>query len=188
MHCPVLMSQTEQVSLKKEKVSHLEWQLPSQWNSPHSPLIRFMAQTDQSQKSSCLQKSLQEGHSFSGEMTVTGRVGQRFMVCAKQVSFDGFMQVSMVADTDDETADSRSSGGRSVGYAADGDATASIYLLTLLATDGRLTVTQSQPCPEYLESQYPFVSRQHIRSSMPFLEVHQQKDRGQEKQKPLVQV
>ena len=78
-------------------------------------------------------------------MTVTGRVGQQFIACARQVSFDNFMQTSSVADTD------------------------SVHTFRLTKRTGVLTITDGRACLALFDHQYPYNPVQMIRSPESFL-------------------
>ena len=118
---------------------NLEWQLPCQWGDTGKPVIRFRAQAHRYQKDDCLQQD----KPFTGENTVTGRIGQEFIVCARQVDSDDFVQSSTVADTN--------------------------HLYTLIKETGHLSIIGGTTCPDWLARQYPFGMTQRVRSTEPFL-------------------
>ena len=134
LFCSVLSLSPVQASEEAGPVN-LEWQLPAHWSIPQKPFVRFRAQAFRSQNDRL----------FTGEMTVTGRVGQQFIVCARQVSSDDVMQTSAMADTDP------------------------VYTFRLTKNTGVLTITDGRTCPALFDHQYPYNPVQMVRSPEPFL-------------------
>ena len=139
LFCTVFLSASA-LAKKREPVS-IDWQLPGQWGDTGKSPIRFRAQAFHSQK----KDHLPENQSFSEDITVAGRVGQSFIVCARQVESDGFIQTSTSVDTN---------------Y---------VHLLTLTNNTGQLTINDGKPCPEALALQYPYDLLNQLRSTEPFL-------------------
>ena len=135
LFCSVLSLSPVQASEKEARSVNLEWQLPAHWSIPQKPFARFRAQAFRSQKDRL----------FTGEITVTGRVGQSFIVCVRQVSSDDFMQTSAVADID------------------------SVHTFRLTKNTGVLTITDGRTCPALFDHQYPYNPVQMIRSPESFL-------------------
>ena len=121
---------------------HLEWQLPIDGHSYSSVTVR--ASTEK--------QGIQE-ESFTGEVTISGKTGQAFIVCAERLSSENFYLEASAAVTP---------------VSSDSDERVNIYALTLSEEAGKLTIVQGQPCPEHFKLQYPIASEQHIRSEKPF--------------------
>ena len=131
---------------QRSDVVDLEWQLPEQWADTRKSPIRFRAQQNNHHS--------QEGRSFNGEVTVTGRVGQQFVVCAGDLSSDDFTQTSVVAET------------------------SHLHTLTLTKNAGVLSINNEEACPEWLTPQYPYNMAQRILSTEPFIATRKNEPRN----------
>ena len=87
-------------------------------------------------------------------MTVTGRVGQQFVLCAGDVSSDDFTQTSVVAEI------------------------SHLHTLTLTKNAGVLSINNGEACPEWLTSQYPYDMAQQILSTEPFIATRKKEPRS----------
>ena len=137
-----------------DATEHLEWQLPIDSHGYSSVTVR--ASTEK----------LFTGE-FTGEVTISGKTGQAFIVCAKNLSSEDFYH------------------GASTAFPAtslDSSTDSNVHALTLANAMGKLTVEQSTPCPKYLRNQYPIASEQHIRSEKPFFVVSKRTDKSEDNQ------
>ena len=145
---------------------HLEWQLPLDEQSYASLSVRVSKE-----------KQVTKVQSFNGEVTISGKTGQSFIVCAQGLDSEGFYQqastVVSLTFSDSNSLDSNS---------LDSNEGINIYVLTLNEKTGKLTITQSGHCPEYLRYQYPIASGQHIRSEKPFFIVSKRAAKTQDNQ------
>ena len=138
---------------KEDAIDFLEWQLHSDNGEYASFSARFRAENPDKKV-----QGIQEP-SFTGELTLSGQTGQSFILCARELSSEGF--ALDVTSTNEEAT--------------------SAFILSLTEATGRLTISHSEPCPEYYEHQYPFVSEQHIRSEKPFLVLRKRENRDQDR-------
>ena len=141
------MSLPVQALAREGYLINIDWQLPGGWNAPQKPFIRFRAQVSQTQGHHLPQKD----KSFSGDISITGRAGQQFIVCSQQVVTDDFIQVSTMAESD--------------------------YSHTLLLKDtvGELTIMDGKTCPDGLSHQYFYDMQKLVRSTEPFLVTRKEK-------------
>ena len=140
---------------------HLEWQLPMDGQSYASLSVRVSKE-----------KQVTQAQSFNGEVTISGKAGQSFIVCAQGLDSEGFYQQasSVIPLTSSERNPSESNEG------------INIYTLTLNEKTGKLTIAHSGHCPQYLRYQYPIASQQHIRSEKPFFIVSKRATKTQNNQ------
>ena len=150
LFCTVLLSLPAKCMVMRAEAVDLEWQLPVQWSDVRKSSIRFRAQTSQKQKN----HHPQEARRFNGEVTVTGRVGQQFIVCAGDVLSDDFVQTSAVADADH------------------------VHALTLIKGTGLLKINNGKACPGWLRQYYPHDMAQLLLSTEAFLAIRQEKSRN----------
>ena len=134
---------------KGNAIDYLEWQVARGGAEHSAPVARFRAGS--AEKSTLKTRALP----FTGEVTVTGKAGQLFVICAHRVDPEGFA-------------------GRAVAAESTASGEINVYLLALARTSGELSIHNSRPCPSQLHSQYPFHSAQHLRSQAPFLLVQKQ--------------
>ena len=135
---------------------HLEWQLPIGDHGYSSVTVRATSE----------RQGIQE-KLFTGEVTISGKTGQAFIVCAKNLNSEDFYH------------------GASTAFPAtslDSSTDSNVHALTLANAMGKLTVEQSTPCPKYLRNQYPIASEQHIRSEKPFFVVSKRTDKSEDNQ------
>ena len=140
---PSFFARAEEVTITTER---LEWQLPMGGQSYSSLSVRASNR-----------KQVTQLESFNGEVTIAGKTGQSFIVCATSLNSESFYQGAYIA-VPVISLDSN----------ADSNTEINIYALTLSEETGKLTITQSQPCPEHFKPQYPIASEQYIRSDTPF--------------------
>ena len=140
---------------------HLEWQLPVGGQSCPAGSVRVRTGRVFPER-----QDIQEP-SFTGETTVSGQIGQSFIVCAHKLSTENFFQEVSAAVTENSSVS---------------DKTTISHVLTLIEATGRLIIEESRPCPEYFEDQYPFASEHPIRSEKPFLVVSKRTEKSQDKQ------
>ena len=150
LFCTVLLSLPAKCMVMRAEAVDLEWQLPVQWSGVRKLPVRFRAQASQKQKN----RHPQEGRRFNGEVTVTGRVGQQFIVCAGDVLSDDFIQTSAVADADH------------------------VHALTLIKGTGLLKINNGKACPGWLRQYYPHDMAQLLLSTEAFLAIRQEKSRN----------
>ena len=142
LFCAMCSLSTLANPVKKVEIINLEWQLPG----TSKPFLHFRAKALQQPESV-------ENRLFTGDITVTGKAGQPFMVCAQQVITDDFVQISGVAGSE------------------------RLHVLLLAKTTGELGILNGKACPPELNLQYPY-DRQLIRSTEPFLVVRRDKPRN----------
>ena len=140
---------------------HLEWQLPVGGQSYPAGSVRVRTGRVFPEK-----QGIQEP-SFTGEVTVSGQVGQSFIVCAQKLSTASFFRNASAAVPANSSAS---------------DKTTISHVLTLIEATGRLIIEESQPCPEYFEDQYPFASEHPIRSEKPFFVITKRSAQTQDNQ------
>ena len=146
---------------KGNTIDYLEWQIAHGGAEYSVPVARFRA--DSSEKSTLKTRSLP----FTGEVTVAGKSGQLFVICAHSVDPEGFSRRVMAVESTDT-----------------GEVNA--YVLALAGTSGELSIHNSRPCPNQLQSQYLFSSVQHLTSDTPFLLVQKKNaKKGARDESPL---
>ncbi len=129
---------------------YLEWQLPVNQQSDASLSVRARSVSVATKTQSTRTQS------FTGEVTIFGQIDQPFIVCAQGLNAQGFTyQASAVVPFP----------------FSDNDKSTHLYVLTLSERTGRMTIKESQPCPESFNHPYPFTSGQYLRSKRPFLVV-----------------
>ncbi len=129
---------------------YLEWQLPVNQQSDASISVRA--------RSVSVAKKTQGTRTqpFTGEVTVFGQIDQPFIVCAQGLNAQGFTyEASAVVPFP----------------FSDSDKSTHLYVLRLSEQTGRMTIKESQPCPESFNHPYPFTSGKYLRSKRPFLVV-----------------
>ena len=129
---------------KGNAIDYLEWQVAHGGAGHSVPVARFRAGS--AEKSTLKTRALP----FTGEITVAGKSGQLFVICAHSVNSEGFSERVMAAESTDT-----------------GEVNA--YMLALDGTSGELSIHKSLPCPNQFQSQYLFSSVQHLTSDAPFL-------------------
>ena len=87
---------------------------------------------------------------FTGDITITGSVGQPFLVCAQQVITNDFVQLSAVAGSD---------------Y---------LHSLWLEKNTGELSILNGKSCPDDLVGEYPYHMANRVRSTEPFLVINKE--------------
>ena len=134
---------------------YLEWKLHSDRGDLSSFSVRFRAGHvgKVNRKVQDTQKT-----AFSGEVSVSGQVGQSFIVCAQGLGTESFFL--------DNTSDN--------------EATTRIHRLSLTETTGKLNIEHSEPCPDYFETPYPFASQPNVRSEKPFLVFSKKRNKTQD--------
>ena len=128
----------EKILERKSSVVTLQWQPLGQRREPSRPSIVFKAKAFR-------QPMFSVDGLFTGDITITGKVGQLFMVCAQQVITDDFVQISSVASDDH------------------------MHALSMTQTTGQLSIENEKACPGWLAFQYPYHMFQLVRSTEPFL-------------------
>ena len=152
MHTPVGLA-------KGNAIDYLEWQIARGGAEHSAPVARFRAGS--AEKNTLKTRALP----FTGEVTVTGKAGQSFVICAHSVDSGGFAERVVAAES-----------------TASGEI--NVYLLALAGTSGELFIHNSRPCPNQFHSQYPFHCAQHLRSEAPFLLVQKQTANNQASNEP----
>ena len=116
------------------------------WHLPNTvkPAISFKARA-------LRQEAFSNNGLFTGDITITGRAEQMFVICAEEVITDHFDSVSVVADSD---------------Y---------LHVLQLATTTGELTILNGKNCPDGLARHYPYDMAQLVRSTEPFLVIRKEK-------------
>ena len=125
---------------KENSLVDLIWHLPD--TLKHS--ISFEARV-------LRRKLFNSGKLLTDDITITGRAGQVFVVCAEEVITDDFGPVSSVAGND---------------Y---------LHVLQLATETGELTILNGKNCPDSLTRHYPYDMAQRVRSTEPFLVIKKEK-------------
>lgn len=137
------------VAAEVGEVVGLEWQLPGQWQGAPKPFMHFRVKPTGSQHG--LFQSA-ENDLFTGDITITGRVEQSFIVCAQQVITDDFFQIPPNAESDYQ------------------------HSLLLKEITGELSIVNGRACPDGIT--HPYFDRvSMVRSPEPFLAVRKERPR-----------
>ena len=96
-------------------------------------------------RAKALRQQGSHGSSISGAITINGRVGQLFVVCAQRVVVSHFDQISSAA--------------------SDGQ----LQILRLTETTGQLELFEKENCPGQIAAHYPYHLQNQLRSTEPFL-------------------
>ena len=139
----ILLPMTVRAMATEGELVNLEWQLPGDWSASKKTSIRFKAQVTQNLN----YRYSQNYTPFSGKVTVTGKAGQPFIVCAHSVVSDGFVQMSVDAESHH------------------------LHTLSLIKNAGQLMIAGGISCPNWLVPQYPYDMGLVVRSNEPFLVV-----------------
>ena len=156
LFCTVLSPLLVKSMAGRVETVDLEWQLPVHWSDIRESSIRFRAQASQNQN----YHQPQQGGAFSGKVIITGRVGQMFVVCAKNVVSDDFVYTSTVVDRD------------------------RLHTLTLVKNTGLLSIYDGKACPDELARHYPYAMAQMVRSNEPFPAIRKAVKKANKKEKP----